>query len=187
MAMTDAAPSTCPTCGSDRVVPVVYGMPGFELGEAADRGELVLGGCLISEDNPDLACLSCDARWKSEGVSGEQTDLSPVVRTVVLQESRDGMDLLRRSVSLDAAGDLRIEGHDVGPSVDKFFGCREYEFFRTVRAVDLPRLRAALELPDAADLLDALVERYDGQGTFDLEKLIESAAIPSEFWSRIGD
>ena len=36
----------CPTCGA-RVLPVVYGMPEGPVFEAADRGELVIGGCVI--------------------------------------------------------------------------------------------------------------------------------------------
>lgn len=34
----------CPTCGQT-MVPVVYGLPGGGAFEAAERGEIVLGGC----------------------------------------------------------------------------------------------------------------------------------------------
>jgi len=31
-------------------------MPGFELFEAAERGEVALGGCCISDDDPTHEC-----------------------------------------------------------------------------------------------------------------------------------
>jgi hypothetical protein len=36
--------SKCPECGSGDVVPIVYGLPGQELQQQAERGEVVLGG-----------------------------------------------------------------------------------------------------------------------------------------------
>jgi hypothetical protein len=39
---------TCPDCGSS-VLPVMYGMPGEEAMNAAERGELFLGGCMIED------------------------------------------------------------------------------------------------------------------------------------------
>jgi N-formylglutamate amidohydrolase len=58
---------SCPACGSDAVVPIAYGMPGADLGEAARRGEVALGGCIIGPGQPSLACRSCDARFSSLG------------------------------------------------------------------------------------------------------------------------
>ena len=38
----------CPSCGSRKVVRIVYGMPGPELVEAYERGEVQLGGqCVL--------------------------------------------------------------------------------------------------------------------------------------------
>ncbi|UCH79180.1 MAG: hypothetical protein JSU81_04330 [Candidatus Coatesbacteria bacterium] len=38
-------PPACPKCGSDEnVIPIVYGYPSEELFEAAERGEVALGG-----------------------------------------------------------------------------------------------------------------------------------------------
>jgi hypothetical protein len=48
-----------PSCGSEDTVPIVYGLPTRELEEAAGRGELVLGGCLVSFDAPNRACQNC--------------------------------------------------------------------------------------------------------------------------------
>lgn len=53
--------SLCPTCGA-RGVPIVYGMPGIELFEKAERGEIVLGGCVIDGEMPTHACEG-EHRW----------------------------------------------------------------------------------------------------------------------------
>jgi hypothetical protein len=41
-----------------------YGLPGVELAEGETRGELVLGGCLPTDDN--ASCLQCGATWEEE-------------------------------------------------------------------------------------------------------------------------
>lgn len=65
-AFTEAAwmvdPPRCPTCGS-RGVLIVYGMPGPDLFEAAERGELLLGGCVVTDDNPTHGCAA-GHEWK---------------------------------------------------------------------------------------------------------------------------
>ena len=53
----------CPSCGSSKVVPIVYGMPGSELAEAYERGEVELGGCVITGDDPQWRCKGCGHDW----------------------------------------------------------------------------------------------------------------------------
>jgi hypothetical protein len=56
---------TCPTCGSERLVRVEFGFPSRRMMDAAERGEIVLGGCAIPDERPDLKraeCLDCRAR-----------------------------------------------------------------------------------------------------------------------------
>lgn len=108
-------------------------------------------------------------------------------RKIVLSEVRDGNGVSARWVRLTDTGDLLIEGQDLGPGVEMFFGANEYEFARTVRAADVPALRRALHLDEEDDLLAALLERYDGKGTSELEQFVQDADVPSEFWSRVGD
>lgn len=51
---------TCPHCGARmQRVPIVYGLPGWELARAEQRGELVLGGCVIRGNDPQWACPEC--------------------------------------------------------------------------------------------------------------------------------
>jgi len=47
-------------CGRP-MVPIAYGMPGPELIEASGRGEVALGGCVLSPDSPAFECLACGA------------------------------------------------------------------------------------------------------------------------------
>lgn len=44
----------CATCGGGRFVPIVFGYPLPETFEAAKRGEVVLGGCIVSDDDPKV-------------------------------------------------------------------------------------------------------------------------------------
>ena len=57
-------PERCPKCGS-RIVPIIYGEPTFEMGEKAERKEVILGGCIVLTDDegnpivPRWGCVKC--------------------------------------------------------------------------------------------------------------------------------
>lgn len=40
----DVPDAVCPECDSNETIPIIYGYPGPELCEAAERGEVMLGG-----------------------------------------------------------------------------------------------------------------------------------------------
>jgi len=46
-------------CGGSPATPVVYGYPTRELIESAERGEVILGGCIIEADQPRRLCPGC--------------------------------------------------------------------------------------------------------------------------------
>ena len=48
----------CPKCGNN-LTEIIYGMPAPELFEAAERGEVILGGCCLSGDDPKYHCKKC--------------------------------------------------------------------------------------------------------------------------------
>lgn len=59
-----SAVAKCPNCAAMvRPLRIAYGMPGHELFEAAERGELVLGGCVIGgyDPMPSHRCPACAA------------------------------------------------------------------------------------------------------------------------------
>ena len=57
-----AEPRLCPRCGeSVKPVPIVYGLPGPEMIEQAERRQIRLGGCVVGDESPDYACPACEA------------------------------------------------------------------------------------------------------------------------------
>jgi hypothetical protein len=56
----------------------------------------------------------------------------------------------------------------------------EYEWFRTIRAPDLPGLLEVLGGPAGADVLSFLASRYSGSGSYELESLLRKGDVPSE-------
>lgn len=53
----------CPDCGERAGVRPMYGMPTPEAMEAAARGEIALGGCIIPWGSPHFRCLACSWEW----------------------------------------------------------------------------------------------------------------------------
>ena len=52
----------CPACGSDRIRPIIYGLPGSRtLLDDADAGHVVLGGCC--RDFEKFDCATCGHQW----------------------------------------------------------------------------------------------------------------------------
>ena len=52
----------CPCCGG-KLLPIVYGEPGPELFEKADKGEVILGGCIVTGLDPQKECAECGFRF----------------------------------------------------------------------------------------------------------------------------
>ncbi|MGY1814353.1 endonuclease/exonuclease/phosphatase family protein [Blastococcus sp. SYSU D00820] len=63
----------CPDCpGWPRAVALVFGLPAGETIEAAERGEVVLGGCLVEEGPmPRWACPRCGRSFGPEPVAAK--------------------------------------------------------------------------------------------------------------------
>jgi predicted RNA-binding Zn-ribbon protein involved in translation (DUF1610 family) len=61
-------PRKCPACGAGPVARILYGMPAFseELEEELRAGKVALGGCMVSDDDPDWECTSCGQRLYRE-------------------------------------------------------------------------------------------------------------------------
>jgi hypothetical protein len=55
-----------PHCGSETVVPIIYGYPSNEGKEAARGGRIVLGGCYVEMGAPSLYCKACSHRWSDQ-------------------------------------------------------------------------------------------------------------------------
>jgi hypothetical protein len=59
--------STCPTCTKATLVPIQYGLPGPEMRQDFEMGLIELGGCCVTDNDPELACLNCEARFMRDG------------------------------------------------------------------------------------------------------------------------
>ena len=106
----------------------------------------------------------------------------------MLEESNDEKGSSVRRVRLTSEGSLRLEGQDLGPFVQQFFGHSEYEFVRSVSPAGVDQLRQALGLSPGDDLIATLAAQFQGPGgSSRLEKYLETQGIESEFWNRIGD
>jgi hypothetical protein len=55
-------PTKCPSCGSPNLVRILYGMPSYEAFLDSQAGKIILGGCVISGNDPKWGCTKCDAK-----------------------------------------------------------------------------------------------------------------------------
>ena len=52
--------ATCPRCGvHGRLLPILFGLPTYEAFQRSQRGEFVLGGCVVGRVNPTHRCSAC--------------------------------------------------------------------------------------------------------------------------------
>jgi hypothetical protein len=58
-------PKKCPKCKStEDVILIQYGYPSKRMIEDRECGKIILGGCIVSPENPDWYCKKCDYKWK---------------------------------------------------------------------------------------------------------------------------
>ncbi len=55
-------PKICPKCGSAKVVKIVYGEPTYEAHLEEVAGKIILGGCIMTGNDPLWGCIDCKAR-----------------------------------------------------------------------------------------------------------------------------
>jgi len=69
-------PRRCKACRSSRIASILYGMPAFdpELEGGLEAGRVVLGGCVVSGDDPAWQCVTCGAQIF---VTGAERDSLP--------------------------------------------------------------------------------------------------------------
>lgn len=59
----------CPSCGSTKLARIQYGLPPPGAGHdpRLEDGSVVLGGCLVGPDSPDLRCRACGHEYRGDG------------------------------------------------------------------------------------------------------------------------
>ena len=55
----------CPKCNSSSIARILWGYPADmdSLKEALEKKEIVLGGCVVSDNDPKWECNNCNHRW----------------------------------------------------------------------------------------------------------------------------
>lgn len=73
----------CPQCGSRSVARIVYGEPpaDAELDAEIRAGRIVLGGCVVAEDQPEHRCLDCGKEFEL---------MAPLTTTLLPRHPRPG-------------------------------------------------------------------------------------------------
>jgi len=100
---------TCPRCGNRNLLRIVYGYPAGDLMEDAERGEVALGGCMVSGDDLDRRCAVCNVDLYRDGTY-RYTDgfaMGPDRLAVVLSHADDGVI----EAAIDMEGGLVIRRH----------------------------------------------------------------------------
>jgi hypothetical protein len=62
---------TCPRCRSHEIARIQYGMPAFSTRLEADLAahRVVLGGCVVWDDQPDRSCRACGLEFRADRVA----------------------------------------------------------------------------------------------------------------------
>lgn len=53
----------CPDCSSDDVARIVYGYPDLKMMDDEQEARIKLGGCCVTEDDPEWHCWKCQRDW----------------------------------------------------------------------------------------------------------------------------
>lgn len=104
-------------------------------------------------------------------------------REVTLRNEHLGMDSRHVWVYVDEAGNLHIDGQDLGPGTAPVSPDGEYEWFKTIAPVDVPRLVRLLGGGAGDDVLELLERDFSGPGSYELERRLRESDIPVEFFS----
>jgi len=55
---------TCPKCKSNNVAQIFWGYANIEsMEESLEKKEIVLGGCMVTDNDPEWECNDCGNRW----------------------------------------------------------------------------------------------------------------------------
>ena len=57
--------SECPKCGGVDIAMILWGLPSDSefLKEEVKKKKIVLGGCLVAKNDPELECNDCGCRY----------------------------------------------------------------------------------------------------------------------------
>lgn len=108
---------------------------------------------------------------------------------VVLRNEHSPKGSRHLSARITEAGDLSIEGQDLGPGVEEAWGggLTEYEWAIVVRRAHLPQVIVALGGKEDVDVLSLLAARFSDNEQCTSRSFLAERGIPVEFWNRVGE
>lgn len=114
---------------------------------------------------------------------------APDRATITLRERRDADGSRRLSAERRSDGSIVIEGHDIGPGVERVVGAglTEYEWAWVAGPDAVPAVVAALGGRAGDDPLPLLAAWYAAHGSVDPGSHLREAGVAIELWSRVGD
>ena len=58
-------PNKCPICESISIADILYGLPANskDLSMALEKKRIVLGGCCVTDNDPEWHCNECGYEW----------------------------------------------------------------------------------------------------------------------------
>ncbi|MDP8991534.1 MAG: hypothetical protein M3N31_00485 [Actinomycetota bacterium] len=99
-----------------------------------------------------------------------------------MREESDGEDRRYLWAYLDEQGNLHVDGQDLGPGTAPVSSDGEYEWFETIASEHVPRLTELLGGDPGIGILDLLEQRYTGNGSYELERVLRTSGIPIELF-----
>lgn len=108
------------------------------------------------------------------------------VNKVILRDVKDDDGSRYLAAERKPGGDIVIEGQDLGPGVERFTGCYEYEWSWTIRAADVSRLAVALGGANE-QVLELLSDKFSAEKASGLRAFLTENEVAHEVWSRMGD
>lgn len=108
--------------------------------------------------------------------------MSEPTRKTTLRQESSGKDWRNLWAYVGPDGALHIDGQDLGPATAMMSSDGEYESFKTIAAIHVPRLLSLLGGQPGDDILDVLAG-YTGERSYELEKLLRESDIPVQFFS----
>ncbi len=104
-------------------------------------------------------------------------------RTVTLRDLQTGPNRVIDIARIDAEGNFRLEGHDLGPGTSMVSDDGEYEWIYVVAGADIPRLIEFLGGAGSDDLLDLLERDWTGSKAGELGAKLRASGLKFSFSS----
>lgn len=86
--------ANCPSCGKTNGVQLIWGMPDEDDLTLAQKGEVELGGCVITDMGVDRHCRSCSHQWKSSLFPNNEREGKSELRGKRINHDRSKTNLL---------------------------------------------------------------------------------------------